>query len=298
MAACARAAAPAMKAAAVTGQRPTATRQRVARRGAAVAARAAAGAAEGAAPPATDEEAGRYVRRGARVQAPRHAPPGLQRERGRRESPARNAPRSTAPRAEGIALTREPRARTPRGPRSAVVEETVSLKDPATGREVPCVVRRRFDGDDGLPYALLLPVDTPIEVLADDPVTDEMTDLNDGELDAILPLVSERLAARRLYVQNTAYCLTVRGAVRYSDEDIVSLDLGEDGDETAAEGVELLGFEQDGVLYTIFTPVEALIFVVSVAEDGSMSLVPDERLGEPAIQWALEAEHLAFDEES
>ena len=123
-----------------------------------------------------------------------------------------------------------------------------------------------------------------------------MTDLNDGELDTIMPEGSERLAARRLYVQNTAYCLTVRGAVRYTDEDVVSLDLGEDGDETAAEGVELLSFELDGVLYTIFTPVEALIFVVSCKEDGSITLVPDERLGEPAIQWALEAEHLSFDD--
>ena len=105
------------------------------------------------------------------------------------------------------------------------------------------------------------------------------------------------LAERRLFLQNTAYCLTARGCLRYNEEDIFTLETGELDSEDDGEGIEVAQFESMGEPYVVYTPVEPLLFVAIVADDGSVELLPDERLDEDAVVEALNQERVAIESE-
>eukprot|EP00958_Prasinococcus_capsulatus_P000342 scaffold28_cov515-Prasinococcus_capsulatus_cf.AAC.29 len=83
---------------------------------------------------------------------------------------------------------------------------------------------------------------------------DEVEDLEDGEVDQLLGPAAAALAERRLFLQNTAYCLTARGCLRwvplgryaadharplYNEEDIFTLETGEVDSEDDGEGIEV-----------------------------------------------------------
>ena len=104
--------------------------------------------------------------------------------------------------------------------------------DKESGNTLECIMRRSFKLEDGTEMCMLMPLDAPINILVGDMGLDsDLEDLSDNELAPLLPFAASALAARSLRLQRSAYVLTVRGALFYDQEDIVTLDTFEETGE-------------------------------------------------------------------
>ncbi|KAK3270252.1 hypothetical protein CYMTET_21340, partial [Cymbomonas tetramitiformis] len=87
---------------------------------------------------------------------------------------------------------------------------------------------------------------------------------------------------------------TVRGCLRYSEEDVVVLDEG-DGEET--EGIEIATFASAGSFYMVFSPAEPVLFAATTdASTGEVRLL-EQGLDEAAVQQQMLQVRLEMDEE-
>ena len=152
----------------------------------------------------------------------------------------------------------------------------VVLVDPATGRVLPCLLRRSVSTDSG-PRALLTPLDATCALLRssgggeDD---EDYTEVEDGseEMSAVFPAAAAAaLRQRGLVLQRCAFALTLRGVLHYTDADVISLDEG-DGGGAASDG-ESLGLEvcsfTDAALgaeYLLYSPVDPLVLLAKPAD--------------------------------
>ena len=89
-------------------------------------------------------------------------------------------------------------------------------------------MRRRVTLDDGTACGLLTPLDTSINILRyglEGNDEEGLDSLSDEELEAVLPAMEEALLMQRgLLLRRSAHCLTVRGAVRYNDADVLTVE--------------------------------------------------------------------------
>jgi len=121
-------------------------------------------------------------------------------------------------------------------------------------------------GSDPPRRALLTPLDATCALLrasaGDD---DDYTEVDDGtvELDAVFAVAAEAaLRQRGLVLMRTAFALTLRGVLQYSDADVISLDDGaEDGGECL--GIEVCSFTdgKQGAEYVLYSPVDPLVLL-------------------------------------
>lgn len=140
------------------------------------------------------------------------------------------------------------------------------------GRTIDCYIEKevQIDGSD---YALLLPVDVPIEIFAweeDENGDDSLVDLEDEEVEQVFLTARAVLAEQEMVLNQTALTLTAKGDVPVADEDdIVTLDLSDDVGDLESEDFQLLaGFFHEEQEYAIYTPLNPLLIFVRIHSDG------------------------------
>ncbi|KAE9608667.1 hypothetical protein Lalb_Chr08g0238111 [Lupinus albus] len=188
----------------------------------------------------------------------------------------------------------------PKPPAGFVVDDTgkllsvsthrlATLVDPINNRPLECVIRRVFTSSQGHECMLLCPVDMPFQILKSTGVG--WSDVNDDELESILPAASYALAKIRMYLVYSGYCYTARGGFCYSEEDIFDFHPdGKEGGGLSTEGVEVTHFNLEGAHYMIYTPSDPLLFVVVKDQNGVLQIADDELLEDPAVTSAVDEE--------
>ncbi|MEB3212041.1 MAG: DUF3727 domain-containing protein [Leptolyngbyaceae bacterium] len=151
------------------------------------------------------------------------------------------------------------------------------------GRSLPCFVERSVDVDD-VSYVLLLPVDTPVEILAWEPDEEDdddevLVDIDNDTVQTIFSTAKAVLAEHNLVLSNTALTLTVSGEIpEPEEEDVITLDIGDDsGDELSSEELQLIAsFFHEEQEYAIYTPLDPLLFFARMGPDGQPNVLSPE----------------------
>jgi len=165
------------------------------------------------------------------------------------------------------------------------------------GRSLSCYVERELNIDDEH-YLLVSPVDTPIRVLAWDGTEEETEDSelilieDPEEIDKIFETAKAVLSELNLLLKNTAYTLTVEGEIPPLEEsDVISLEL-EDEDIEDEEPIEpeelqfLTSFHHDKYKYSVYTPIDPLLYIVKQTPAGQVELIDHE---DPKLKPIIEA---------
>jgi len=157
---------------------------------------------------------------------------------------------------------------------------TVSLTDEA-GRSLVCYVEHSVEVD-GQTYLLLLPVDSPIEIFAweddEDEDSETLVDLADTQIEEIFETARAVLAEQDLTLKRTAYTLTAVGDLPdVSEEDVITIDVGEDGGLVDSEQFQrLTSFYHEEQEYDVCTPLDPLMFFARVNASGEPELLSPE----------------------
>jgi hypothetical protein len=172
----------------------------------------------------------------------------------------------------------------------------VTLRDEA-GRSLNCYIEHSLEVE-GSEYLLLLPVDSPVEIVVWDEDEDEdeadATLLEDDEeIDLVFPDAQAVLAEQNLTLKRTAFTLTVEGELPAVDEeDILTIEI-EDDVELEPEQFQLLAsFYHEDQEYGIYTPLDPLLFFAQRNKAGQPELLSPEEFKK--VQPLLE--ELLFDE--
>ncbi|MEL6319383.1 MAG: DUF3727 domain-containing protein [Cyanobacteria bacterium J06626_14] len=150
------------------------------------------------------------------------------------------------------------------------------------GRSLSCFVERSVDVND-VSYVLLLPVDTPVEILAWEPDNENddeevLVDIDTDTAQGIFSLAKAVLAEHNLTLENTALTLTVSGPIPEPEEDdVITLDVANDADEMSEEDLQLLAsFFHEEQEYAIYTPLDPLLFFARMNSSGQPSILSPE----------------------
>eukprot|EP00850_Spirogloea_muscicola_P020591 SM000220S07070 [mRNA] locus=s220:219969:223928:- [translate_table: standard] len=201
-------------------------------------------------------------------------------------------------------------------------KRVVTLVDPATGWPLECVVRRSFASSSGVQLLLVLPLDVPLQIFAIEGGENVATELGDEELKGVLPGAAYAMAKKSMHLLHTGFCLTARGALCYSPDNVTDLqtavyvqvrvfkkanlnrfcdllynlaitaELGMSLGGSLTEGVEICRFQVKGREYLIFTPFNPVMFVVQRDVDtGEIGLADEELLENEAVISAIEEEN-------
>ena len=168
----------------------------------------------------------------------------------------------------------------------------VEVLEPETNRRLLCTLRRRFTLASGAERCLALPVDTPIDILRGEGLdeTEDLSDIGDDELIAVLPDMNRALAARGFLLQRSAFCMTVRGALRMNEDDVLEMDSG--GDEPN-EGVEVCTFGSGTFRYLVYAPLNPVLLITNEDPETKLHEVcfDDADVDEATLQANLDAEY-------
>ncbi len=171
----------------------------------------------------------------------------------------------------------------------------VTLTDEA-GRSLPCYIERSLSVEDQ-EYVLLLPVDSAIEIFAwqgDGEEEEAIPVEDDATIDQIFDLAEAVLAEQNLILKRTAFALTVAGELPTVEEtELFTLEIEEEGAELEPEQLQLLAsFYYEEQEYTIYTPLDPLLFFARLTETGQPQLLSPEEFRQ--VQPLLEEQ--LFDE--
>ncbi|HEY9824009.1 MAG TPA: DUF3727 domain-containing protein [Stenomitos sp.] len=186
---------------------------------------------------------------------------------------------------------------------------TITLSDEA-GRSLLCYVELSVD-IDGEEYALVNPVDYPVEIFAWVPTEDGLTDnaeadedegeeetlmpVEDAELSEIFATAQAVLSEQNLKLKRSALSLTVEGDLpEVDEEDILVLEVEEAGLGKEQEEYQLLAtFFHEEQEYAIYTPIDPVFFVVRLQDNQKPQLLSPEEFQaiQPKLQPYFE-EHL------
>lgn len=161
-------------------------------------------------------------------------------------------------------------------------EAYVTLTD-EQGRSLVCILQSsiQLEGQD---YGLLLPVDTPIEILTwndeDDDDESAVPVESEAELERIFETAKAVLAEQNLTLKRTAITLTVAGELpEFPEEGESNADLdSSQGDEQEFEELLwLASFYHEEQEYGIYTPADPFFILAKVDEQGEYKqLSPEE----------------------
>ncbi|MBD1810131.1 DUF3727 domain-containing protein [Microcoleus sp. FACHB-SPT15] len=175
--------------------------------------------------------------------------------------------------------------------------ESITLTD-AAGRSLNCYVEHSLEVE-GSEYLLLLPVDSPVEIVVWDEEEDEdLADAtlleDDEEIDLVFSDAQAVLAEQNLTLKRTAFTLTVAGELpSVNEDDILTIEIEEDDVELEPEQFQLLAsFYHEEQEYGIYTPLDPLLFFAQRNEAGEPELLSPEEFKK--VQPLLE--ELLFDE--
>jgi len=167
------------------------------------------------------------------------------------------------------------------------------------GRSLDCYIENAYETDD-LTYMLLVPVDTPVMILAwDEESEEEESDAflieDSEEIERIFADAKAVLAELDLLLKSTAHTLTVSGELPPLEEDnVLSLEIDGDEPSSSSEPEELqflASFFSEDQKYSIYSPLAPLLFLAVGDAEGKVELVsPDDDGMGPIL------EELLFDE--
>jgi uncharacterized protein YrzB (UPF0473 family) len=177
--------------------------------------------------------------------------------------------------------------------------DAVTIFD-SQGRSLPCFVEHAFQLQ-GQDYALLIPVDLPVEIFAwwesedgeenEEPVPVDSED----ELNLIFPTAKAVLEEENLNLQRTAVTLTVSGELPDFDEEQEATDIDSEnnGDGDYEEFQWLASFYHEEQEYGIYTPLEPYLIMARLDETGKPELLSEEEIQQlepfmPTIEAMLE----------
>ena len=141
---------------------------------------------------------------------------------------------------------------------------------------------------DGLDYALLSPVDTPVSLfrLRDNDEPEPITSVSSSE--PILSVADVVLQEHDLVLVRSAITLTVSGELEEPDqEDLEELDDEDDLDDDAETFELLVSFMVDSQEYGLYIPLDPFLVLVRMV-DGQAELLREDELDR--IQPRIEAE--------
>lgn len=177
---------------------------------------------------------------------------------------------------------------------------SVTLVD-EVGRRLNCSIEDTLEVD-GEEYLLLMPIDTPIQIVAWDEENEEDEEdfadatliEDDEQIDLLFPDAQAVLAEQNLTLKRTAYTLTVAGKLPEMDEEeILTIEVEESDVELAPEEFQLLAsFYQEEQEYGVYTPLDPLLFLAKTNSAGQPELLSPEEFKK--VQPLLE--DLLFDE--
>ncbi|MGQ4648690.1 DUF3727 domain-containing protein [Lyngbya aestuarii] len=174
-------------------------------------------------------------------------------------------------------------------------QSSVTLTDEA-GRSLTCYTEHSLEVN-GCEYLLLLPVDSPVEIVAwdDDEDSDEATLLEDeAEIDQIFSIAQAVLEEHNLALKRTAFTLTVAGELpEVDEEEILTVEIEDDNAELEPDQFQFLAsFYREEQEYGIYTPIDPLLFFAKRNKVGQLELLSPEEFQK--VQPLLE--DLLFDE--
>ena len=152
-------------------------------------------------------------------------------------------------------------------------DSSVTLTDEA-GRSLCCYIEQSFEIDSEN-YVLLMPVDTPIDILAlhGDEEAEDATLATEEEIDLIFDTAKAVLGEYNLKLQRTALTLTVLGEIPEWDEEEVE---EEAGDQEYEELLSIANFYHDEQEYAICTPLDPFFILARLNEFGEPELLSKE----------------------
>ncbi len=174
---------------------------------------------------------------------------------------------------------------------------SVTLTD-EVGRRLNCSIEHTLEVD-GEEFLLLMPRDTPIQIVAwDEEDEEDFADAtlieDDEEIDLLFPDAQAVLAEQNLTLKRTAYTLTVAGELPEMDEEeILTIEVEESDVELEPEEFQLLAsFYHEEQEYGVYTPLDPLLFLARTNSKGEPELLSPEEFKK--VQPLLE--DLLFDE--
>ncbi len=133
------------------------------------------------------------------------------------------------------------------------------------GRSLNCYIEFRL-AVQGETYALLRPVDYPVEifaVIAEDEEEETLVPLDDAEIDQVFDTARAILEEQNLTLQRTALTLTVSGELpELDEEEVLSVEV-EAEDNVTLEEYQPLGssFFSGEREYSVYTPLSPTLYV-------------------------------------
>lgn len=156
---------------------------------------------------------------------------------------------------------------------------TVALTD-ESGKELKCYVEHTTQVE-GNTYALLHPVDAPIEIVTwpDEDEDSEPIPLDDdADLQAIFPTAKAVLSEENLILKDTAVVLTVEGDLSeiLDDDEEEGEPLNGEVEDEVEELRWLASFFHEDQEYAIYTPLDPFFILARLDEHGHPHLLPPE----------------------
>lgn len=156
---------------------------------------------------------------------------------------------------------------------------SVTLTD-TDGRTLSCYIEHSLEVE-GAEYLLLLPTDAPVEIVAWDGDEEEAEATlveDEAELDKIFTTAQAVLSEQNLTLNRTAFALTVAGELPPIEEDeILTLEVEDEETDTEPEQFQLLAsFYYEDQEYSIYTPLDPLLFFARINDQGQPQLLSPE----------------------
>jgi Protein of unknown function (DUF3727)/Protein of unknown function (DUF1292) len=134
---------------------------------------------------------------------------------------------------------------------------------------------------EGQEYVLLLPVDSPVEIFAwqgDDEEEEAILVEDDATIDEIFGTAQAVLSEQNLALRNTAYALTVAGDLPPVEEsELFTLEIEDEDTDLEPEQLQLLAtFYHEEQEYSIYTPLDPLLFFARTSKSGKPELLSPE----------------------
>ncbi|MDY6940058.1 MAG: DUF3727 domain-containing protein [Cyanobacteriota bacterium] len=160
----------------------------------------------------------------------------------------------------------------PQNPSDRSDSASVTLTD-ETGRSLSCYIEQSFDLD-GQEFVLLMPVDTPVDILVlDSDDENEVSLATEEVIEKVFPTARAVLAEYDMILQHTALTLTVEGEIPEAEEEEYEED---SDDEEYEELLWLANFYHEEQEYAVCTPLDPFFVLARKGSSGKLELLSSE----------------------
>ncbi|MGL5874072.1 MAG: DUF3727 domain-containing protein [Xenococcaceae cyanobacterium] len=177
-------------------------------------------------------------------------------------------------------------------------EEVVTLVDEYS-RSLDCYIEHSLESE-GTTYILLLPVDSPVVIMAwdeeeeEEEVPEAVLIEEKEEIEEVFDDAKAVLAEQNLILKHTAFTLTVSGELPpIEDDKVLTLELDDDDNKLEPEELQLLAtFYHEEQKYAIYTPLTPLLFFARYNLAGELELIaPEDEKLQPILEELLFEEY-------